>query len=296
MTSLRLAPGRELPRTLNRGMRPGTSAPVTDRAALEDLSEGQVITGLALTTAEAAALNRSGLVTASPSIDGWTVTAEYAAGVIKRAGLTVRVRPKIGSVQVLTLLARALSTDGLKIDREHADVAGDADLSAVLSTLFAHEAARGLAGGPMRGYRTEDQSLPVLRGRLRMRDQQLRRFGLPSPVEVTVDEWTLDTDENRRLRAAARELLAQPGLTASAEQTLRWLDRMLVEVTELPRGAVLRPWTPTRLNTRLHRLLHLADLVLLHRSVEQDTGDTAVHGFVVTHVVALREAGGPAAA
>ena len=156
-----------------------------------------------------------------------------------------------------------------------------ADLSAVLAVLFAQEAATALAAGPLRGYRSEDQTLPVLRGRVRMRDQYLRRFGLPVPLEVTVDEWTLDTDDNRRLRAAAAALLALPDVPAQPRQGLLRLDRMLGEVRLPPRGAVLPPWVPTRLNARLHRLLHLADVVLAHASVEHDPGGTQTHGFVI---------------
>ena len=59
------------------------------------------------------------------------------------------------------------------------------------------------------------------------------------------------------------------------------LDRMLGEVHVPPRGALLDPWVPTRLNVRLHRLLHLADLVLAHSSVDHEAGATQTHGFVI---------------
>ncbi|WP_263431070.1 McrC family protein [Nocardioides sp. TRM66260-LWL] len=93
----------------------------------------------------------------------------------------------------------------------------DADLRAVLARMFTLEAEHALATGPLRGYRTEDQTLPVLRGRLRMRDQDLRRFGHLSLLEVRVDEWTIDTPENRIIRSAADALLALPGLPAEVE-------------------------------------------------------------------------------
>lgn len=248
---------------------------------LEALVEGQRLYPVDLTRAEAAALNRSGLVNAQPDVDGWRVTAEHAVGAIRRGELLVRVTPKIGAAQVLALLARAHGVRGLKIDSERVGLAPDADLSAVLAVLFAQEAATALASGPLRGYRSQDQSLPVLRGRVRLREQHLRRFGLPIPLEVTVDEWTLDTDDNRRLRAAATVLLGLPGLPADTTRFLLRLDRSLGEVQLPARGAPLAPWTPTRLNVRLHRLLHLADVVLAHASVEHQAGSTKTHGFVV---------------
>jgi 5-methylcytosine-specific restriction enzyme subunit McrC len=147
--------------------------------------------------------------------------------------------------------------------------------------LFEREAQTALASRPQRGYRTEDQSLPVVRGRIRLVDQALRRFGAVTPIEVTVDEWTLDTDENRRLRAATQVLLALPGLPARTLGGLRRIDRMLAGVTLLPRGTRLPPWTPTRLNSHLHRLLHLADLALGGWSVEHRVGSVVAHGFAL---------------
>ena len=43
----------------------------------------------------------------------------------------------------------------------------------------------------------------------------------------------------------------------------------------------LPAWTPTRLNTRLHQLLTLAEIVLKHASVEHRAGDVQVTGFIV---------------
>jgi 5-methylcytosine-specific restriction enzyme subunit McrC len=251
------------------------------RAELARLAEGQRVTGVPLTQGEAAALTRTGLVTLQPDLDGWTVTAQHVVGAVRRGDLTVRVIPKIGVVRVLTLLARAYGVTGLKLDSESVDLAADADLSSVLAMLFSLEAAAAMAAGPLRGYRTEDQTLPVLRGRLRMREQHLRRFGLPVPLEVTVDEWTLDTDDNRRLRAATHRLLALADLPPPARQGLLRLDRMLDDVRVPPRGTRWAPWVATRLNARLHTLLHLADVVLRHASVEHASGDTSTRGFVV---------------
>lgn len=216
-----------------------------------------------------------------PDGSAWRVSAEYAVGVVRCGDLVVRVHPKVGVLKVLTLLVRAQGIRGLELDEGMVGLSDDADLSSVLALLFAIEAERALAGGAMRGYRTEDQSLPVLRGRLRMREQFLRRYGVLAPIEVTVDEWTLDTDENRRLRAAGQRLLALAGVPSRARVGLLRLDRLLADVRLPPPGAQLPTWTPSRLNSRFHRLLHLADLVLAHTSVEHGTGRVQTQGFVV---------------
>lgn len=255
--------------------------PMASRTDLERLSEGQTLYPVDLTTAQAAALNTTRLVTASPDVLGWRVTAEYWVGSVARGDLVVRVAPKIGAVQVLRLLAMADGAADLAVDDEQVDVAADADLTAVLARMFVLEAEHALASGPLRGYREEDQTLSVLRGRLRLRDQYLRRFGQLSPLEVTVDEWTIDTAENRIIRSAALALLALPGLPREVSTDLRRLDRLLVEAERLVPGAALPTWQPTRLNARLHALLGLAELVLRYVSIESLAGETVVHGFRV---------------
>ncbi|WP_051684260.1 McrC family protein [Blastococcus sp. URHD0036] len=240
-----------------------------------------MLAGVDLTRAEAVALSGTKLVTATPEGDGWKVAAGQWVGAVRCGDLEVRVTPKVGAVKVLQLLARAQGVRNLHVDVERLGLADEADLSTVLAVLFEQEAQTALAQRPQRGYRTEDQSLPVVRGRIRLVDQALRRFGVVTPIEVTVDEWTLDTDENRRLRAATRVLLSLPGVPKAALGGLRRVDRMLAEVTLLPRGARLPPWTPTRLNRHLHRLLHLADLALGGGSVEHRAGDVVAHGFAL---------------
>jgi len=255
---------------------------VNRHSDLAALREGQVLESVALTRDEAAALNSSGLVTVQPGADGWRVIAAHTVGAIRCGDLVVRVRPKIGALHLLRLLARAHGVAGLKLDELLVGVAEDPDITTVLALLFAEEASTAMAAGPLRGYRTEEQTLSVLRGRLRLRDQELRRFGRLVPLEVTVDEWTTDTDENRRIRVACRRLLLFAEAPQSARDRLVHLDRLLADVWLVPRGVPLAPWTPTRLNTRLHGLLHLADLVLDQATVEHRVGTVEVHGFVLS--------------
>jgi 5-methylcytosine-specific restriction enzyme subunit McrC len=255
---------------------------MASRSDLGRLREGAVLTDVTLSRGEAVALNATKLVSVAPGTGGWTVTAAHHVGALRCGDLDVRVTAKVGQIQVLRLLARAYGLRGLVLDDAIVAMSDEPDLTNVLAALFVREAATALAAGVLRGYRTEDRTVSVLRGRLRLRDQEVRRFGLLVPLEVTVDEWTADTDENRRIRAAARLLLTLPGLTESVRRGLTHLDGRLAEVRLAPRGTRLAPWAPTRLNVRLHRLLHLADLVLDHATVEHRIGDIAVHGFVIS--------------
>lgn len=251
------------------------------RAALGDLAEGQVLGDVDLTRAEAAALNATGLVAVTPGEYGWRVTAAHTVGVVRAGELLVRVRPKVGVVQVLRLLARAHGLRALSLDQSLVDVDTDSDVGGVLAALFAEEARTALAAGALRGYRTEDQTLPVLRGRLRLRDQHLRRFGAPAPLEVTLDEWTSDIPENQLLRTAALRLQRLPDLPRGIRDRLSRVDRTLADVTVVRPGAPLPAATRTRLNARLHRLLDIAELVLRQSTVEHRSGEVTVHGYTL---------------
>jgi len=254
---------------------------VASRADLEHLTEGRVLERVELSVPEAEALNASELVTAQPADGAWLVTAAHAVGAVRVDELVVRVQPKIGAVQALRLLARAHGVKNLRLDDAPLDLGIDPDLHAVLALLFAEEAKGALATGPLRGYRTEDQSLPVLRGRLRLRDQELRRFGMLVPLEVTFDEWTTDTDDNRRIRAAVQRLLGLPGLPDVLRARLVHVDRLLADVWLAPPGSPIPIWQPTRLNAPLHQLLRLADLVLAGQTFEHRAGEVQAHGFVL---------------
>ena len=102
------------------------------------------------------------------------------------------------------------------------------------------------------------------------------------PLEVTVDEWTPDTDENRRLRAATRRLLLVNDLPELVRRRLSRIDRQLADVQLLPMGGLVPSWTPTRLECPVHPLLRLADLVLSGSTVEHRLGGVQVRGFVLS--------------
>lgn len=245
------------------------------------LREGQALDGLDLPREVAAALNAGPLVTVTPGFDGWRVTAGQVVGSVRCGDVDVRVTPKVGPAKVLALLARAHGVRGFRVDPGLLLLAEDMDLTEILAVLFEQEARDAFAQGPLRGYRTEDQSLPVVRGRLRVVEQETRRFGMLAPIEVTVDEWTMDTDDNRRIRAAVRTVLRLPRIPALVRTGLHRVDRMLTGVSDLAPGVVLSPWEPTRLNARQHRLLALTDLVLAGSGVEGWTGGVEARGFTL---------------
>jgi 5-methylcytosine-specific restriction enzyme subunit McrC len=102
------------------------------------------------------------------------------------------------------------------------------------------------------------------------------------PLEVTYDEFSVDTAENQILRTALRRMLGVPRLPAATSRRLLHLDGRLSGVAVLPRRAPLPRWYASRLNEHYQPALRLAEVVLRHASAEPSgDGQVRVAAFVV---------------
>ncbi|NMM91822.1 hypothetical protein B2J88_47380 [Rhodococcus sp. SRB_17] len=227
----------------------------------------------------AAALAATGLVMITPT----TVPGVFALSTTRKIGavtvgaFTVRVEPKTPISRLLWMMGYVRDPDWWS--QHIALVDTDTDLVAALAEAFAFAAEHATVRGLLSGYREVEESGPVLRGRLRAGDQITRRFGLALPVEIRYDEYDEDIGENQLLLAAALTLLTIGQLPAGLRTRLSRIRRTLADVTPPARGAE-PPWVPSRLNSRYHWALHLADLIIEHRSVEHRIGKVTVRGFV----------------
>lgn len=153
-------------------------------------------------------------------------------------------------------------------------------LPEALAHTFARLATKATDQGLLQGYWSIDDSLPVLRGRVRVTEQISRRFGAGIPLEVTYDDFTIDIAENRLLLAAATRLLRLPSLDTRTRQRLQRLRLLFSGVSEMRRCETLPRWQPTRLNARYQPSLQLAKRILVGESFEQRRGPLNVDGFV----------------
>lgn len=252
-----------------------------------DLSDD---TALALAEAELAVVNRV------PGSRSWMVAAGTKVGVVQVGDLQVAVRPKIPIARLIFLMGYAQQP---AYWRDHSVLLeASADLPDALAHSFSRLATKALEQGLLQGYQSIDDSLAVVRGRIRVADQIGRRYGRALPLEVTYDDFTVDIAENRLILAAARTLLRVGQLAPEVRRRLLRLETRLADVTPLRRGEPLPPWQPSRLNARYHPALRLAELILDGHSIEQRHGEVEVSGFVVDMwrvfedfvCVALREA------
>ncbi len=235
-----------------------------------------------LSDAVASALSTTGLVEMRPERDGgWRLLSRGTVGAVIVGDVQVQVTPKekVGLTRLLFLLGYARDPGFLA---DEVTAAAEDDLWPALAETLGRLAERALAGGVLQGYRTIDDALRTVRGRIRIGDQISRRPGMMVPLEVTYDDYTVDIPENQILRTALRRVQAVPRLDEAARRRLAHLDARLDGVPLLPHGIPVPAWSATRLNMRYQSALHLAEVVLRHGSVEAGPDGLPMAAFVVS--------------
>ena len=234
-----------------------------------------------LSAEQARALSATRVVTVAPSltVGSWTVSAGPWVGVLRAADVQVRIRPRITIARLVYLLGYAQDPRAWREDPVALD--DQPDLWPAMAQVFLRRAEDALKRGLLQGYRTDESSQVVMKGRLRESDQVRRRAGLPVPLEVRFDEYDLDIAENQILRAAAERLLRVPGLASALILRLRHLLGRMADVHRLVPGQPV-PTTPTtRLNAHYQPALTLARMVLRSRSVDVLDAGVRATGFLV---------------
>ncbi|MFB7560129.1 McrC family protein [Streptomyces brevispora] len=249
------------------------------------LREGGPWSEWSLTPEQAWELDRSELVDvrAAGRAGMSRLRAKDQVGAVRLGRGAGRVRlsidPKVPVDRLMYLLGYA--PDRLVWKEQQVDAVARADLLPAVAHAFNRATRRALRSGPLFGYRETEDTLPVLRGRLRASDQLSRHRGLMVPLEVTYDEHTVDVAENRLLLGAVRRLLRVPGLEPRLRAELQGFAAQLDGVTPHRPGAPLPAWQPSRLNQRYQPVLALAALILRGASYEFENGRTvAVDGMV----------------
>lgn len=245
---------------------------MTDPTAVELVEYGTATVELDPATVHALARERAVQVTGSVDRPGcFELKAGSTVGVLVAGGCEVRIRPKVPVDRLLFLASFAADQSGW--GEEEPGFASADELAAGAAIALVTLVERALAHGVLQGYRSVEEALPLVRGRIHGGAQLARRAGLALPVEVVYDEFTTDIDENRILRTAlvvARRLPRVPHATlAKARHLLGRLER----VGELVQGQPLPPVRITRLNRRYAKALGLARLVLEATSFDVAAGD-----------------------
>jgi 5-methylcytosine-specific restriction enzyme subunit McrC len=237
---------------------------------------------LEMSAPSAAALARTQLVEVRPAAEGrWQLLPCGHVGAVRVGDLQVQVTPKekVGLSRLLFLLGYAQDPG---FTPESVTAAGEPGLWPVIAESLARLVRSAFAGGVLHSYRTTDEALRTVRGRIRLSDQIARRPGFMTPLEVTYDDFTADITENRIIRSALRRVLAVPRLADRTRGELARLDRLLDGVGVFRQEPALPRWRPTRLNKRYQPALRLAELILRNTSAEPAVGGLRVAAFVVS--------------
>ena len=234
-----------------------------------------------LTETQALLLSASGLAEAVRTADAgwWELRPGGKVGALRVGSLDVRVAPKVDIGRVIFMLSYRLR--GVNWQESDVPVESADDIVHVLADMFARSVVQAIKPGLFQGYRVAEEALPVVRGRIRIDEQLKRRPGMWLPIEVSYDDFTVDTPENQVLRAALERLQRNPLVSDGTRRKLGGLLFQFADVSRLTPGMPLPPWRITRLNRRYEMALELARLVLASSSFEHRVGEVAVDGFVL---------------
>ena len=131
----------------------------------------------------------------------YRLSARSTVGAVEIGDLSIMIEPKIDIAQLLSLASYAMGVFQPQEQRQF-DFAERQSLPDALALALASVARRAFGRGLLHGYRTEEQALQTVRGRIRIGEQMRRRFGAGLPVEVRFDEFTDDIIEHQLVRAA----------------------------------------------------------------------------------------------
>ena len=267
-----------------------------------NLTEHQSSTPLTLSPAERKTLLREqrtlGL-SIEPADDGeqWVLRPGSTVGAIEVDGLSLLIEPKIGIPQLLSLACYAIGP--VKFQQTDFDFPKASALPDFLALALVRAARQAFSRGLLHGYRTEEEALLTVRGRIRFDEQLRRRPGMLLPIEVRYDEFTDDILANQLVKAAAFRLGRTPLRSADARRGIGWIAAMLDNVSLCEWSSRSVPELPfDRLNEHYRSVVALARLILSRGEFESRRGEVRTSGFLMDMnqvfqefvTVALREA------
>ncbi len=250
-----------------------------------------------LDSRQLAGLKAAHIDVTAPTVDGaiWDLHPSSYIGTVRLGDLSIVVRPKIPINRVMFLVAYALDPKDWK---NYFNLYPNSDVLESIIPAFVHHTHQAIRRGLLQGYRTEEEALHTVRGRIRFSDQINRRFGIPLLVEVAYDEFTEDIKENRLLKTALHRLSRLPVGSERSRRDVNGLRPAFntVGLGDYRRGAPEVQYT--RLNSHYRPAVELARLIIDNSSLELFHGEVAGASFLLDMnkvferflFVALREA------
>ena len=244
-----------------------------------DLREHKASGPVALKPAQRDALAPWVGITPAPGTEAhYLLKPEAVVGAFELGDLSVFIRPKLDIPKLIFIACYAMGEFGLR-EGERFRFAEAETLPDAMALSLSVAARRAFERGLLHGYRTEEESLYTVRGRIRMGDQIRRRFSMPFPVEVQYDEFTEDIVANRLVKAAAWQLGRMRLRSPKARDGLREVAARLGNVSLLEFAHDVPEVRFDRLNERYREVVTLSRLVLRRRLFESGRGGVSAPGF-----------------
>ncbi len=210
----------------------------------------------------------------------WELRPASHIGVFRCGDFNVVIRPRIPIDRVMFLVGYSLGPGDWASTTF--PLSPDEDILEAIVPAFVRLTQEAIRRGLLQGYRTEEEALGMVRGRVRIADQVKRRFGMPLPVETSYDDFTEDIEENRLLKTTIGHLWRMPIRSPDARMELGALRPAFSSVSL---GSYRRGMVPevqyTRLNERYRPAVELARLIIGSSLVEFMPGETVGATFLV---------------
>ena len=200
----------------------------------------------------------------------YIVTPQSIVGATTTRRLQVVIEPKLPIDRVFHLLGYA---HGFRFPADTTTLASRGGIVEPFVAAFLDMLQRALRRGVPMTYVAREEALPTIRGRIRFGDQVKRRYELPVPIEVSYDDFTIDTEANRLVKAALRRItrlrLRDAHLGRRAVEALGAFEGVAdvsFDPLRLPR------FNYTRIDQRYQPVLELAALLVRNTSVDLHPG------------------------
>ena len=207
------------------------------------------------------------------------ITATQYVGALVTPACSILIKPKVSLENLFTMLGVGLEQKSWR--HEQFSFGQSRDLLRELSQFFARSVQQATNTGLLHAYRTENERLTGIRGRIDFVNQ-IRRPGNSALIDCTFDEYTVDVIENRILKAACKRLLLVGGLQPKVRTSLKQMISVFESVSDSPVRSDAVEWIKfNRLNQHYEPALRLAQLVLQNLSLLDIAGQRSASSFLV---------------
>lgn len=217
-------------------------------------------------------------MTIQPDRGRYVVTPQSVVGAATTKRLHVVIEPKLSIDRVFWLLGYARK---IRFAPQTTTLAAREGIVEPFVAGFLDALQRALRRGLPMSYVSREEALATIRGRVRFAEQLRRRYDLPLPVEIGYDDYTVDTEANRLVKAALRRIerlrLRKAQLRRRTAEALGSFDGVADVSFDTRR---VPSFTYTRLDERYRPVLELAALLVRNTSVELHPGASSTSAIL----------------